>query len=259
MLALAGSFYVLSTLAFAVMAAVIGVRLLALARRTGGRAERLMGWGVQLTACWGYGVMIVSIIARQALGAVEAPLGQAITGLAWVLHNLGVVCMLVFVVSVFRPEERWARALAGVMAVVLWLGWGLYVADGGLTNGVAQGWYWLAFATIGSYPLWMGAESFLYWGRMRRRLALGLAEPMLVDRFRIWGIASCSTAASIWTVNVPVWIGAPVGSPQASALTAIAMVLTAAFGLVTIGAYWLTFFPPGFYSRRFASARVSAR
>jgi len=258
MLALAGSLYLFSTFAFAAMAAVIGIRLVALSRRTGGSAERLLGWGLQLTAGWGYGVMIASILVRQALGQTEAPLGQAVTGFAWVLHNLGVTAMLAFVVGVFRPGVAWARSLAFALAATMWIGWGLYVATGGLATATAGGWYWLAFVAIGTYPLWMAAESFRYWARMRRRQALGLAEPILVDRFRVWGIASCSAALAVWTVNVPTWLGQPVGSPEAGGVTALAMLLTAVFGTTTVGAYWLTFFPPRFYARRFTAAQTAA-
>lgn len=250
---IAGSLYLLSTLIFAAMAAVVGVRLVALSRRTGGLPERLLGWGLQLTACWGYGVMIVTIVTQRALGLGDHPLGMACIALGWVLHNAGVLCMLRFNLVVFRPREAWARWLALAMTAVLWIGWGLYVWNGGLHTGAPSVWYWVMFATTGTYPLWGAAESFRYWRQMRRRLALGLAEPMLVDRFRIWGIASASAAAAIWAVNAPFLMGLTIGSPEAAEVTAISRLVTAGFGLVTIGAYWLTFFPPAFYRQRVAS------
>lgn len=250
MIALAGSLYLVSTFLFAGVAGVIGIRLVRLASRTGGRPERLLGLGLQLTGCWGYGVMIASMVARQRLDAIDHPAGVAITGLGWVAHNVGVMCMLGFVVQVFRPKDTWARGLAACMTVVLWVGWAIFVAQGGLVDLLPRGGYWIAFVTTGSYPLWIGSESFLYWSKMRRRQALGLAEPLLVDRFRMWGIASLSSAAAIWSTSIPVWLGETNNVGEAGPIAIVSMLITSAFGLFTVGTYWLTFFPPTWYRAR---------
>lgn len=254
MLELAGSLYLLSTFLFAGIAGVIGMRLMRLARTTGQRPEWLLGLGLQLTACWGYGVMIASIVVRQRMGVPEHPLGIAVTGLGWVTHNVGVMCMLGFVVLVFRQKEAWARVLAGSMAALLWVGWVLFALQGGLVDATPKGAYWLAFATNGTYPLWISVESFSYWRKMQRRQALGLAEPLVVDRFRVWGISSLSAAAAIWSTNLPVWLDAPLGAIDASPITTLSMLVTAAFGIFTVCGYWLTFFPPAWYRRRVAAS-----
>jgi hypothetical protein len=258
MLALAGSLYQLSTFLFAGMAGVIGVRLMRLARTSGQRPEWLLGLGLQLTACWGYGVMIASIVVRQRMGALEHPVGMAITGLGWVAHNIGVMCMLGFVVLVFRQKETWSRVLAAVMATLLWVGWILFAMQGGLIDATPKGAYWIAFAANGTYPLWISVESFSYWRKMRRRQTLGLAEPLLVDRFRVWGISSLSAAAAIWSTNLPVWLDQPVGAIDASPVTTFSMLVTAAFGIFTVCGYWLTFFPPTWYRLRIERAAAAA-
>lgn len=254
MIALAGSLYLVSTFVFAVMAAVIGVRLVRLSRTTGQRPEKLLGLGLQLTACWGYGVMIASLVVRQGMGALDHPLGIAVTGLGWVAHNIGVMCMLGFILLVFRPKETWARVLAGSLAAMLWIGWSLFALQGGLVDPTPHGAYWIAFAANGTYPLWVSIESFSYWMKMRRRQALGLAEPLVVDRFRIWGISSISAAASIWSTNIPVWLGASDGSMEATTITTISLLITSAFGMLTVSGYWLTFFPPEWYRQRIEGA-----
>jgi hypothetical protein len=255
--ALAGSLYLISTFLFSAMAGVIGIRLVALSRETGQRPERLLGLGLQLTACWGYGVMIASMVVRQRLDALEHPLGIAVTGAGWVLHNVGVLCMLGFVLSVFRPTEKWARVLAGAMAALLWIGWALFALGGGLVDMTPRGAYWVAFATTGSYPIWTSIESFRYWGLMRRRQKLGLADPLLVDRFRVWGVASLCAAAAIWSTNVPSWAGVPFGTSEANTITTVSMLVTSLFGTLTVCGYWLTFFPPRWYRARLEAAPVS--
>jgi len=253
MIVLAGSLYLVSTIAFGLVAGAIGIRLILLSRRTGQTPERFLGWGLLLTAGLGYMPMILGLVARNARPDLPAAPFTAIVGAGWVFHNLGVICMLVFVVRVFRSESGTARLLAGAMGVALWIGWGLFVAQGGLVDGIPRGGYWLAFATIGTYPFWSAFESFRYFGLMRKRLALGLAEPLLVDRFRLWGVASVCAAASIWIVNIPTFVGMDVQTAQSSGLTALCMLVTAAFGTATVCTYWLTFFTPGWYRSRFTA------
>jgi hypothetical protein len=250
MVAITGSLYLVSTLLFAVAALVIGIRLIALSRRTGQVPERLLGIGLQLTGFWGYGVMIFSILARSAMGASEHPLGVAITGLGWVAHDAGVICMLLFIRRVFRPEAAWAALLAGAFAVLLVVGFVGYAATGGLVTAIPNVWYWVGFGAIGVYPFWMSLESTLYWLRMRKRLALGLAEPLVVDRFRVWAMASACAAGAIWVVNIPTWLGVSPAEPEAAAVTTVSLFVTACFGLSTVGMYWVAFFPPGWYRRR---------
>jgi hypothetical protein len=38
---------------------------------------------------------------------------------------------------------------------------------------------------------------------MRRRVAIGLAEPLVANRFFLWGTSSLFSCAAIWTASVP--------------------------------------------------------
>ena len=247
----------ISTAAFAGVALLVGLRLVALSRRTGQVAERLLGLGLLLTAALGYGVMMIAVIGRARLAdPANAPaIYTVVTTFGWLCHNVGVMCMLGFLLRVFRPGVAWARALAAWMALVLWVGWAAFVADGGMRDGLPRAGYWLSFVTIGSYPFWLAAESFAYYARMRRRMALGLAEPLLANRFLLWGLASVTAALSIWVVNVPALVGAG-ASAGGSALLVVCILITSALGIATVSIYWLTFFPPSWYRRRLASAAV---
>lgn len=253
MLALAGSLYLLSTLAFGIVASVIGIRLIALSRRTGQTPERWLGSGLLATAGLGYTPMIVAIAMKGVRPEAAASLDAVITA-GWVVHNLGVMCMLTFIVQVFRPDAFWARALAFVMVVLLWAGWGLYVQGGGIATAKPNLGYWIAFATIGTYPLWSGIEAFRYHALMKKRLTLGLADPLVVDRFRLWGVASLCAMSSIWIVNVPTFVGVDATTGTISGFVSACMVVTAGFGTATVCLYWLTFFPPAWYQARLAGS-----
>ncbi|MBW2394420.1 MAG: hypothetical protein JRG95_09130 [Deltaproteobacteria bacterium] len=251
MAALAGSLYLLSTAAFSLLAILIGVRLFRLSRRTGRAPERSLGLGIALTAGLGYGLLMSAVVARQTMGAATQPIFAWIMAAGWIFHNTGVMFILDFVRRVFRPEESWAGALWYTMALVLWGGSFADMLSGGLTATQPGGFYWVAFSVIGTYPIWTGAESFRYWQLMRRRVALGLAEPLVANRFLLWSIASACTVASIWMVNAPIFLGYEPGSEAEAFARSISMLITSAFGIATICTYWLTFFPPAWYSSRF--------
>jgi hypothetical protein len=253
MAAVAGSLYLVSTTAFCLFCLAIGVRLLLLARRTRGRPELLLGLGLGLTGGIGYGILIAVSLARTAAGAAPAPALTAWGLLGKGVHDVGVLAMLGFILTVFRPGETWARALAGAMAAVLLVGYVGNAVTGGFAESRPQGfWYWLGFSAIGTYPMWMAAEAFRYHGLMRKRSALGLADPVVVNRFLLWGIASLFSVAAIWTISFPAILGKPL--EEQVALAPLAMSITALWGIGAISAYWLTFFPPAWYRARIAAA-----
>jgi hypothetical protein len=256
MAALAGSLYLVSTIAFCAVCLAIGARLVRLSRGGGGRAELLLGLGIGLTGGLGYGLLIGAAIARLAAGEEERALFTAATALGRLLHDLGVACVLAFVVQVFRPGVGWARALAAAMVAVLAVG----CAGNGLAGGFAHGrpesvWYWVEFSVIGTYPLWASAESLAYWARMRRRRALGLADPLVTNRFLVWGVAFLLTFGAIWIISLPAIAGLSIEEQRR--VSPIFMVLTAIVGSGSVTAQWLTYFPPRWYRARVAGGAPS--
>jgi hypothetical protein len=252
-LALAGSVYLLSTIAFCLCCVAIGVRLLLLSRRTGGVPERLLGLGLGLTGGLGYGILIAVTLTRQALGEAPHPAFTAAGALGKLLHDLGVCAVLAFIVQVFRPGAAWARALAAAMIAAMAVGYAGYALGGGFAHGRSEGfWYWLEFVPIGTYQMWAAAEALLYHGMMQRRTALGLADPLVTNRFLCWGLGSLLAVAAIWTVSVPALLGLPLLEQQRVAPFTLS--LTAVWGIGCVAAYWLAFFPPRWYRERLAAA-----
>jgi hypothetical protein len=255
MAALAGSLYLVSTVAFCLFCLAIGLRLLLLSRRTGGRPERLLGLGLGLTGGLGYGILIAVSLAQRGAGDAPAPALHFLGLLGKAIHDLGVVVMLGFILTVFRPDAAWARALAAAMALVLAVGYVGNAVTGGFSRVQVQGfWYWVGFAVIGTYPMWAAFEAFRYHALMRKRHAIGLAEPVIVNRFLLWGVASLFSVAAIWTISLPAILGLPLAEQQR--LAPASMSVTAVWGIGAISAYWLTFFPPAWYrARLLAGAR----
>jgi len=192
--------------------------------------------------------MIVAMSLRHGDLTAPSTVGNAvINGIGTAIHDLGVTASLLFVLSVFRPSERWARWLFGVMMLALWGGYaGVGLVSGFRTALIGHPLWFLHYSIIWTYPLWTTIESFRYYAAMRRRRALGLADPLVVNRFLLWGLASLMTAMTVWVASSTFAIYA---QPELlAAWTPIIRVATAGLGLVTISCYALTFFPPERYA-----------
>jgi hypothetical protein len=168
-----------------------------------------------------------------------------------------VTAFLLFVLRVFRPDAAWAKALAGTLALSLWAGL-LVGALGGsfrVDNTGTPAW-WFEYAVVWTYPVWSSLESFRYWRLMRRREALGVADPLVTNRFLLWGTGSAFTALAIWTASIPF---AYASDPAMLAtVTPPVRIATALTGLASVSCSLVAFLPPAWYRRRLAAHAASA-
>ena len=99
--------------------------------------------------------------------------------------------------------------------------------------------YSLGDLTAGLVAVWGAAESFSYWDKLRKRLALGLADPVTTAQFRMWGTSfTFASAAGFIVAGATIVLKAPItGFP--AALVAVQICLVGTTGLT-----WLAFYPP---------------
>jgi hypothetical protein len=240
-------FHQTGTVVFALGSLFVAGRLLWLGHRSSAWPEWFLGLGIG-SSVLGYGLMVASM-------AIRGPdaTGPSTAGVAWLngagtaIHHLGVATSLLFVLSVFRQTDRWARVLFAVLMVSLWAGFVSQVVINGFRTPMVGHPAWLMqYTVVWVYPLWSTVESFRYYKMMGRRRALGLADPLVVNRFFLWGLASLMTGATIWVASITFAI-----MDQPALLvrfTPPIRVTTAAIGLITIACYALTFFPPARYA-----------
>lgn len=234
--------------------AALGARLLGLARRSGEEPERWLGLAF---ASAGTSVWLLPLAASGAL----APEPSRLLALAAQAGITGaVVGFALFVWRVFRPASRPAAVFAvGLIAANVAAG-GAVVASGTPVPVGAVG-----LATIlarCAVLLWMFFESSVHARRMRRRLRLGLADPVIANRFVLW---------SIWTgalALIPLFVlalralgllvAAAPGAPIPATLGAVLAALGAG-GAAAAVAVWLAFFPPPSYARWLVAHAPTAR
>jgi hypothetical protein len=219
---------------------VVGARLLMLARRTRQLPEFCFGISFLFLGVVGYPL---SIAARKAAMA-GAPVPELLPT-ALLFQDLSSLAMFIATWQTFRPANRWPRHVmwAGVIVFGASLLGDSVMAgtwmfrDGGV-------WYELGFWARASAFIWAAVEAGRYYGSMRRRLKLGLADPVVTDRFRLWTISSYAISAAflifymgrLWADNV--------------ATSVPVLLATSVAGLIAGVTVWLAFVPPDGYLRR---------
>jgi hypothetical protein len=189
-----------------------------------------------------------------------APMGlqTSLRTISFVAIQAPSASIVVFTWLVFRPGEGWARwlAMAMVCCIVLHV-LGVLAASmlgfGPLRLEASTPFFWLGTAAKSLCFLWACAESLRYFVLSRRRLALGLADPLVTNRFLLWALWSGS-AAAVLALRVFSRIShyGPHPDPGLAQLLVIGQILA---GLVCFTAVWLTFAPPAPY-RRLVGGRV---
>lgn len=229
-------------LAFFVVALVVGVRLVALARRTRQLPELLIGVGVLGIGPVGFGGILAATLAEPGSPGLARVLG----GAAAIAVASGVAAKYVFNWRIYRAESRLAAMACGAGIA----GVALAVALEGVATGFSPrawrgaGWHVLRSAFQIGCLLWGASEALVYWGKMRRRVRLGLADPLLANRFLLWGIgAGAAGVGSAIGVVAQLVTGRP---PLDQAWVTMSSSL---HGLVSASALWLAFVPPQAYRR----------
>ena len=219
----------------------VGARLYRLSRRTGQLPELLIAATFLL---WAFSYLIWDI--PYAIVRADALVPAACSYASRIVLALGNAAFALFIRAVFRPDARWATLLvvAIVISLVAGVAGSAWIGDWEGINPLANPWYWLEYFGSFAPPVWLGAEGLAQYFRARRRLKLGLCEPMACNRFLLWGIAG-----ALWVILE----GFATTNDFANALTGQWSPLLnfgiALFEAVPVVVIWLIFFPPEFYCR----------
>lgn len=232
-------------ISFGLVSTAVAIKLLLLARRTREIPEIAISMSTLLLGAVG--------IPLAVLGRLPANFGTA-RGTALFAAGLAFVCLglhatFIFPWNVFRRDSRWARWFVIAAGIALYSTWCAIVAFGigGTDVKSAQAQirpYAIALIALQlTGAIWSSAESFRYWGMQKRRLRLGLANPVVVQRFLWWGISNVATVV--------------LGATMILSLLAGKMIMRDPFCLSMMGVMgsvlsvtWaLSFFPPKAYIR----------
>jgi hypothetical protein len=199
----------MQALAGAAIATVIGasllvaLRLLALHRRTRGWPELQLGGMLLLVSGLGYPLRIAA--TRASAEWVRALVIGSDVSIA-----IGFSLLFVFVWRVFRPGATWAGVFAAAGSLTM-LGDALCSAVRIQHQTAVEplsespGGILLQAGPILVVSLWAAWESLRYYGMMRRRVSLGLADVTDSNRFLVWGLMGLFQTLG---VGVNIWAAA---------------------------------------------------
>jgi hypothetical protein len=237
-------FVALSALVFILVGTAVGLRIVLRARVDRSLPELAIGTALVAFS----GVVHPSGIARAALqGHAGIPVQIGLQLLATGASCLTVLALYLFTWRVFRPEARWAVLLfAGGSALGLWAGAGTAALAfyGGDVSPELLG-PWIALSAL-AYAIcfgWAGVESLVFHARLRRRHRLGLADPLLVNRFLLWG-TGCTIALIIDLALMGLAVSAVDFTRHP-----LPQLLVSASGLTNAVVWFLGFTPPAWYAR----------
>jgi hypothetical protein len=225
---------------------IVGGRLLLLARRTRQTPELCIGLALLLTGGLWSPLVAIGRQADALSDGVRAGLvaAGALAGMA------GMTCLAVFNWRVFRPTAHWAAALATVIGVTLLVALAAQTVTAGWVDFAHHErgpWLLGTWLGVGIYG-WSNVEAWRQARMLARRLALGLADPVVADRMRLWALAMTAALLASSTLAACQVLGIPVGG------TVVGLTLTAAVAGVASGCLWLAFLPPASYVARIRAA-----
>jgi hypothetical protein len=226
----------------------IGLRLVAGATRTKHSPELLIGIGILGIGPVGMGcILLAAVLHHFRFEAVRVPTAVALIAIA-----AGSVAGCLFNWRVFRPDSATARGWVFATALIYGLAFGLELGTTGFSDPLQLGPGGKLIAVLCSANLiWGAAESLRYYAFMRRRLRLGLADPLVTNRFLLWGLG-------IGAAGVGSGIAALVQALTGFSSSEIPMVTlsNSLFGLASAVLMWIAFVPPAAWQRYILGTKV---
>jgi len=235
-------------LIYCAVASVVAVRMLRLAARTGEYPEIFIGASLLLGGALGFPPLALA----PGLAGAEPDLALRLGLAGLVALHLSSWANALGWRAIFHPGDRWARNVAVVCTVLLFLslthrlaGMAVSILGRDPAAQFAGGYTASLFAQAAPYFL-MAFSALRYQAKLRRRLALGLADPVVVNRIALWGATSgvvvVQYAISLATLHVR----------HLPEIAAIYQTVVAGLGLVLSVLLYLAFLPPKAYLRRVA-------
>lgn len=233
----------ISALAFVAVGATVGVKLLRLAHRTGALPERMVGASMVLLSGVAWPLLL--------LVSIPNPLPTGVLRTAWCVAALAMSCgwsgVYLFTWQVFRPGPGWARTAAGLGICIL-LAAGMAGVIRGLTleelaqiRASSPSGLVLVLAAQAAY-VWTTVEAVRYRALLKRRIPLGLADPLVADRFGLWAWTCALAFSSLVPSAVAIVTG---GDPNTNG----SRLFVGVCGILSSAALYFAFLPPAAYAR----------
>jgi hypothetical protein len=187
--------------AYCLAALLVGVRLISLAHRTRQLPELMIGLSFLTGSVIGY----PAIVAAELLVAKASPLAWPIA----VAGRLGIAVATVFILvawwRIYHPSRRWGApvvyAWTALIAVTVAMELRLPAVQ---LASYDNPWVPVRLVIQGGAFAAMAWSGFRYHARLRRRMRIGLADPVVANRIWLWNLAASGvTLQCVYIIAVP--------------------------------------------------------
>jgi hypothetical protein len=228
----------------------LGIRLALLASRTRKLPEALLSVHFLLCCSLGYLLLGIGVPAAYQPGFLPAWAAAPLIAAGHLTSSVGVWTGVAFNWLVFRREAVWARRLVWLTALALAAGYIGAGLSGGLARGTLAGfWIWLLYGTYTAAAAWVMVEPLRHYATMRKRLRLGLAEPLVTNRFLLWGSGSVCRFVMLVVGAFASLLFHYIPAENWTTVASTTLISVAVAGLGVSVSYWLVFFPTRAYVR----------
>ncbi len=223
---------------------IAGARLIRLSWRSQKSPELLLGsslllWGLAYV-CW----QIPIAMANQ-------PLTQPLFFVGRVFNDAGTIVFANFTWIVFRPQARWAKTLVFAIAIGVFAGvvGSIAVGDWEGVQPISNPWWWVDWAAGLVAMSWVSVEGFIHYRNAWRRVRLGLCDPLVCNRYLLWGITGIA-----WTVFTGMMAVQTIEFETQQVWSIAIDRANGTLDITGVALVWLICFPPRFYQRWIAGA-----
>jgi hypothetical protein len=229
-----------------VIMVVVGGKLLLVARKTRGVPELLIGLGF---VCDGIGRGIGQLGQRFVWGDAGL-VGAWLDGVFFAIVVAGVYALYAGVWQVFGKDRVSGATTCFLGCCIAAVGFGMRIGSGDflavdLSNMGSRVFH---FARVSVF-VWATIEAYTFWRKLRKRVALGLAEPLAAAQIFCWAIAALAS------VGMALIIGWNELDHQRNPLDhTTSMCLLLVFTFIASSFLWCAFIPPEAMRRRFSPA-----
>jgi len=232
-----------TVLLYAVFTGVTGIRVLMLAARTRQLPESLLGCSYLIGGMLGWSLLLVSgalLVGRSELHLVM----NILQGAGSFCLNFGIMTTSLFAWRVFSPRSR-------LIAVGFFAQQAVLLADfvhNGLLMHLAippatDPWFYPGMFARDLTYVWLPIVALRYWNMLRKRLPLGLSDPVATNRVLLWGLTGVVTFAYCVVAGITAYLDLWITHGEALFLcTGVMNSVGALLG-------WLAFVPPASYVR----------
>jgi len=164
--------------------------------------------------------------------------------IARILTAVGSVFLAFFTRLVFREDAVWAKwaALGCALLVTVGISISFFEGDWEGYRPLSSVGFWIEWTALMAPGIWVTIEGFVNYRSASKRMALGLCDPLVANRFLIWGFFGIGMMGAM-VVVIPMNIEYELSG----AFSVWADATGGGIEMFTISTVWLAFYPPAVY------------